>query len=163
MIYFDISKSHRIRNIQYIKGNNIQIRISENLSQVIDGMSAPELICFNILFKFINELEIEDFEYENQIFTFKSKHSEQVEELFELYMSLFKAHRQYLFIQYEDSDGHPQSNFEFEVERKLQIIEKHQNEFKQLDLLQVSNSVIIDAISIRNFGGHSEVINRLRP
>lgn len=163
MIYFNISKSHRIRNIEYIKGNNIQIRISESLSQVIDGMSAPELICFNILFKFINELEIEDFEYENQTFTFNYEHSEQIEELFELYMSLFKAQSQYLFIQFEDSDGHPQSKFEFDVERKVKIIDECQNEFKQLDLLQVSNSMIIDAISIRNFGGHSEVINRLRP
>ncbi|WP_375749965.1 hypothetical protein [Vibrio sp. HN007] len=161
MIKFDIGSPQEIEHIIYMDEEYPTLRVLEKLPDVADFIRAPRLICMMIIFKIIFKLEIENFDYDGQEFKFEHSDSDRVEELFDLYKSVFEKYSQYLVILYEDSDGLPQTRFETDVNLKPKIIKETREQFKQIDLLQVANGVIIDAISIRKFGGYSELINRI--
>ncbi|MFC1234395.1 hypothetical protein [Vibrio sp. F74] len=164
MIKFNINEALELAFLHYRKYKNIsRLHISERSPEDLNYILAPRLICHMITLTLINNLKIEDFDFGNQAFSFLPEDAERVEELFEIFKSLFDSNSQYLVILYEDQDGHPQYRFELNAARKLEIIEEYKNQFKQLDLLQVASGVVIDALSIRIFGGHVELIDRLSP
>ncbi|MEZ8657023.1 hypothetical protein AB4516_21475 [Vibrio sp. 10N.222.54.F12] len=163
MIKFNIDEALELAFIHYRKNENLKLYISEKTPVDLNYIQAPRLICHMVALTLINNLRIEDFDFGNQTFSFLPEDTERVEELFEIFKSLFDSNSQYLVILYEDQNGHPQYRFELNTARKLEIIEECKKKFEQLDLLQVANGVIIDALSIRIFGGHVELIDRLSP
>ncbi|CDT06742.1 conserved hypothetical protein [Vibrio crassostreae] len=161
MIKFDTTELNQSAYLLYSRHSYSSLRITEKQPHGVNYIQAPKLICYMIIFKLINKLQLEDFEFENHKFTFRPKDSDCVEELFDLYKSVFDCHSQYLVILYEDSDNYPQYRFEFDTSLKGKIINAFKGQNKHLDLLQIASCMIIDSISVRDFGGHIEVINRL--
>ncbi|EDL53710.1 hypothetical protein VSAK1_26080 [Vibrio mediterranei AK1] len=163
MIKFNITEHNEVGYLFFESTPNPILRISSTKPLDVGYIEAPKLVCYMVIFKLINKLEIMDFEFENHTFTFTPQDFERVEELYEIYASIFNSRSQYLVILYEDSDGYPQYRFEFDFTLKNKIINEFRNEKERLDLIQVACGVIIDSISIRKFGGHIEIINRLSP
>lgn len=161
MIKFDISE---LPQLAYLT-NNLH---SGSCLEIIDKeptnsgfIKAPKLVCYMLTITLINALEITDFDFRHNQFSFSTSDFERIDELFELYSSMFNSHSQYLVIQCEDQGGYPRFRFEFDVSLKQQIINDFKEHRKNLDLLQIASAIIVDSLSIRKFAGHLEVINRL--
>ena len=163
MIKFNITEHNEVGYLFFESNPNPVLRISSTKPHDVGYIEAPKLVCYMAIFKLVNKLEIMDFEFENHTFTFTPQDFERVEELYEIYASIFNSRSQYLVILYEDSDGYPQYRFEFDYSIKSKIIREFKEKMARLDLIQVACGVIIDSISIRKFGGHIETINRLGP
>ncbi|MGY5612204.1 hypothetical protein [Vibrio brasiliensis] len=163
MIKFNITQLNELAYLLFQSTPNATLLITSKKPHEGNHIHAPKLICYMVVFKLLNKLEIEDFDFLQHEFSFLLRDSDRVEELFELYSSKFNAHTQYLVILYEDSNGHPQYRFEFNVSLKKKLIDEFKRQYQRLDLLQVASGIIIDSISVREFGGHNEVINRLGP
>jgi len=161
MIKFNINE---LPQVAYLT-NNLR---SDSCLEIMDKepinsgcIKAPKLVCYMLTITLINTLDITDFDFKHQQFSFSTADFERVDELFELYASMFNSHSQYLVIQYEDHAGYPRTRIEFDVSLKQQIFNDFKEHRKNLDLLQVASAIIVDSLSIRKFAGHLEVINRL--
>lgn len=111
MIKFDTTELNQSAYLLYLRHSYSSLRITEKQPHSVNYIQAPKLICYMIIFKLINKLQLED--------------------------------------------------FEFDISLKSKIINASKGQNKHLDLLQIASCIIIDSISVRDFGGHIEVINRL--
>ncbi|MFN1549702.1 hypothetical protein [Vibrio natriegens] len=160
MIKFDISEVTKIAYLTINSKSNLYItdRIPAYGQAYI---KAPKVVCYILLIKLLNTLAITDFDVKNDKYIFLPEDAENVHELLELYASQFSCYSQYLVVLDEDNHGEPRDRFEFNLSLKKQLLENYSRQGKNLDLLQVASGIAVDALSIRKFGGHAEVINRL--
>ncbi|CDT01760.1 hypothetical protein VCR4J2_20027 [Vibrio coralliirubri] len=165
MISFIIERQHHIVVIMLNKSHidqSLHLELSMDISNNC-GIVVPKVIADILIVKLIFKLEIIDFDYRNNTFIFHEKDTQRVIDLFEIYKQIFDHNKQYLLVQYIDEDGHPQNRFELDVSKKKEIIHDAKKNKEPLDLLQVAEHIVIDVISIRRFGLHTEIINRLGP
>ncbi|MCC9651044.1 hypothetical protein [Vibrio sp. MA64] len=160
MIKFDISGATKIAYLAMDSNSNVYIT-DKRPNYASAYIKAPEVVCNILLVKLLNVLAITDFDVKNNKYTFLTEDADSVHELLELYSSQFGCYSQYLVILDEDCFGEPRDRFEFDLSLKKQLLDDYSRQGKSLDLLQVASGIAVDALSIRKFGGHVEVINRL--
>ncbi|MDW3048247.1 hypothetical protein R8N28_21175 [Vibrio sp. Vb1554] len=161
MIKFNISELPQVAYLTNNLRSNSCLEIMDKEPINSGFIKAPKLVCYMLTITLINTLDITDFDFKHHQFSFSTTDFERVDELFELYASMFNSHTQYLVIQCEDHAGYPRTRIEFDVSLKQQIFNDFKEHRKNLDLLQVASAIIVDSLSIRKFAGHLEVINRL--
>ncbi|BCB42475.1 hypothetical protein VagYM19_16020 [Vibrio alginolyticus] len=160
MIKFDISEVTKIAHLTINSKSNVYI--TDRLPAYGQAyIKAPKVVCYILLIKLLNALAITDFDVKNNKYIFLPEDADRVHELLELYSSQFSCYSQYLVILDEDCFGEPRDRFEFDLSLKKQLLDDYSRQGKNLDLLQVASGIAVDALSIRKFGGHVEVINRL--
>lgn len=159
MSKFNISETTQVAYLTSDSESNIYITDTCPINAKI-FIKAPRIVCNILLNNLLSALAMADFDVRNEKYIIGPKDSNSVHELLEHYTSQFGCYSQYLVILDEDCYGYPRGRFEFNTNLKKKLFDDYSRQGKNLDLLQVASGIAVDALSIRQFHGHVEVVNR---